>query len=152
MPITTDFQATLNDTYAAALRGVVANHPTTTMEDLQTLVAEYPELGQVSLAELLSEPGKGKAPKATRKATGTKKNTRGKSPRWNMRTEEGREALKTAVLEGLRELGGEDVRAEQLRKRVEASAAQLRAMLNRLIEEGVLTYTGKARGTRYSLV
>jgi hypothetical protein len=68
-----------------------------------------------------------------------------------VRTEAGRAALQQAVVQALRDAGGSDVRAEQLRS-LGATPAQLRATLNGLIEDGVVSYTGQARGTRYSLV
>ncbi|KIG17946.1 hypothetical protein DB30_02161 [Enhygromyxa salina] len=76
----------------------------------------------------------------------------GRSRAWNVRTDEGRAELDAAVLEGLAALGGKDVRAEGLRKRLGATPHQLRTALNRHIGSGAVTYTGQARGTRYSLV
>ncbi|KIG11812.1 hypothetical protein DB30_02416 [Enhygromyxa salina] len=55
------------------------------------------------------------------------------------------------MLEALTAHGGEAVAATQLRQSLNADPTQLRTSLNRLIERGLVTFTGKARGTRYSL-
>jgi hypothetical protein len=75
----------------------------------------------------------------------------GEAHKRNVRTETGREAFDHEVLEALRAQGGDTVAATQLRESIDAEPTQLRTALNRLIERGLVTFTGKARGTRYSL-
>ncbi len=69
----------------------------------------------------------------------------------NVRTETGREYFDEEVLATLRQTGGDTVAATTLREMIGADPTQLRTALNRLIERGLVTFTGKARGTRYSL-
>jgi hypothetical protein len=70
----------------------------------------------------------------------------------NVRTETGREQFDDEVLATLQRAGGEMVAATQLREMIGgADPTQLRTSLNRLISQGKVTFSGKARGTRYSL-
>ncbi|MCA9650923.1 MAG: hypothetical protein H6712_11550 [Myxococcales bacterium] len=66
----------------------------------------------------------------------------------NTRTREGREALDQAIIAFLKEQA-EPVRALDIRKGVGGTAAQIRTRLNVLIEQGKVTYKGRASGTRY---
>lgn len=164
--ISSAFQDALAAQAKAALVEVVAANPRISVKDLAELVAGNPNLGSLTLDELLggepSKPGRGRgrrpgaaAPAAAaggavaaprkggRKGGGTHKR--------NVRTEAGREHFETEVLAALKEAGGENVAATQLRNLLDADPTQLRTILNRLIERGVVTFTGKARGTRYSM-
>lgn len=166
------FQDALADQAKAALVTIVANNPKTTVKDLKDLISDNPALGTLSLNELLGAgggarggvrgPRKTKAPKAAppaavkpaapaaaaapRKAGGG-----GGSAKRNVRTEAGREQFDSEVLEALKAQGGDNVSATSLREAIGAEPTQLRTSLNRLIERGIVTFTGKARGTRYSL-
>jgi hypothetical protein len=168
MSITAQYQKSMHDAARDALRSLLANHPNTSVADLRELVADNPSLGTVTLAELLGgavkSPGKkrgrpAKAAKAAapdaggdmgKKATAGKKGGKGRDE-WNTHTGEGRAALDRAVLESLAAFGGVGVSAEALRARLGATPAQLRSSLNRHIEAGDVSFSGKARGTRYSL-
>ena len=66
----------------------------------------------------------------------------------NTRTREGREALDQAIIAFLKEQA-EPVRALDIRKGVGGTAAQIRTRLNVLIEQGKVTYKGRASATRY---
>lgn len=168
MSITAQYQKSLSDAARDALRSLLANHPSTSVADLRELVAENPSLGSVTLAELLGGEGKapsgrGRKPKAgaavrmaapdADKKGGATKRAKVAPVRdeWNTHTAEGRAALDRAVLESLAAFGGVGVSAEALRARLGATPAQLRSSLNRHIEAGDVSFTGKARGTRYSL-
>lgn len=168
MSITAQYQKSLSDAARDALRSLLANHPSTSVADLRELVAENPSLGSVTLADLLggdaprgpgrprkgTKPGKAAASDAgDKKAGATKRAKAGPAIRdeWNTHTSEGRDALDRAVLESLAAFGGVGVSAEALRARLGATPAQLRSSLNRHIEAGDVSFTGKARGTRYSL-
>ncbi|MCA9652038.1 MAG: hypothetical protein KC501_19130 [Myxococcales bacterium] len=70
------------------------------------------------------------------------------SKKHNTRTREGREALDQAILSFLKEQS-EPVRALDVRKGVGGTAAQIRTRLNVLIEQGKVTFKGRASGTRY---
>ncbi|WP_146662634.1 winged helix DNA-binding protein [Enhygromyxa salina] len=167
------FQDALADQSKAALVAIIAKNPGTTVRDLKQLVSDNPMLGSITLGGLLGVDGPargrggrpkgsgstvapaaaagavavGGAPRKIGKAAPRK----GAAHKRNVRTEAGREALDKEVLEALTAHGGEAVAATQLRQSLNADPTQLRTSLNRLIERGLVTFTGKARGTRYSL-
>lgn len=68
----------------------------------------------------------------------------------NTRTPEGRAQYDTAVFDAV-STAGKPLGSSALRKKVGGTPLQLRTALNRLIEDGKVTYEGKARATRYSL-
>ena len=65
------------------------------------------------------------------------------------RTGAGRRAYQAALLEVLK-ASSSPVSAPDLRDAVGGTPDQARRALNRLIEDGAVAYTGKARGTRYT--
>jgi hypothetical protein len=163
------FQDALADQAKSALVTIVAENPKTTVRDLKDLIGNNPALGTLTLSELLGASGRAAARKGPQKA-----NKPGRPPgpvvrkgggggaaapaggggvahKRNVRTETGREAFDHEVLEALKAQGGDAVAATQLRESIDAEPTQLRTALNRLIERGLVTFTGKARGTRYSL-
>jgi single-strand DNA-binding protein len=86
------------------------------------------------------------APVAKRKSAG------GGGGKRNVRTEAGRDQFDEDALTALRDAGGDSVSATTLRNALgNTDPIQLRTSLNRLIAKGLVTFTGKARGTRYSL-
>ena len=149
------FQDALADHAKAALVEIVANNPKTSVKDLRDLVGDNPALGGVTLSELLgASGGRGGRRKASAPGKGKGKGgapRKGGAHKRNVRTESGREAFDTEVLDALKTHGGDTVAATQLRESLNADPTQLRTSLNRLIERGVVTFTGKARGTRYSM-
>jgi hypothetical protein len=174
------FQQALADQAKAALADVVASQPKTTVAELAELVAANPTLGTITLGDLLGggatksappTPTRGRpgrkpaaaapaavapaaapaAPAAPKRKVVAPPASSGGGKKRNVRTEAGRESFDTDVLNALKELGGDTVAATNLRERLGADPTQLRASLNRLIEKGLVTFTGKARGTRYSL-
>jgi hypothetical protein len=167
------FQDALADQSKAALAAIVAKNPGTTVRDLKQLVSDNPMLGSITLGGLLGvgdvARGRGGRPKgsgsnaaaaavaaaggavAPRKVGKPAAARKGAAHKRNVRTETGREALDKEVLEALTAHGGDAVAATQLRQSLNADPTQLRTSLNRLIERGLVTFTGKARGTRYSL-
>lgn len=172
MSLLARYRESLAQIASQALRDLVAQHPHTSVADLRELVASDPSLGSLTLSQLLgrgdakaktsaipkrSAPARpGKAPAAAKPSVPrqtqlpfapTSKKTR---EQWNTLTAEGRAALDHAVLESLTALG-QSVSAEALRARLGATPAQLRSSLNRHIEAGAVSYSGQARGTRYSL-
>jgi hypothetical protein len=166
--ISSAFQDALAAQAKAALVEVVAANPKITVKDLAGLVADNPTLGSLSLNDLLggapapakpvARVGRRKAaPPPARKAASaaapaaSAAAAKGGEVKRNVRTEAGREAFEQEVLGAIRELGGNNIAAGQLRSLLNSEPTQLRAALNRLIERGILTFTGKARGTRYTL-
>jgi predicted transcriptional regulator len=160
------FLTTFHDAIAsqarAALISVVASQPNTTVAELAELVAANPSLGATTLNTLLGGGGaapkrKGRPPgKAASAASASasappaaRKPKAGGKP--NVRTEAGREQFDQELLAALTAAGGDSVSASTLREAVGGDPNQIRAALNRLIESGVATFSGKARGTRYSL-
>jgi hypothetical protein len=172
MSITVVYDKAMDDAAVAALHSVVTNHPSTTIADLRELLAGHPRLGDVTLTEMFgaapvrakagrpkgsksaAKPAAAARPAAQAAAPAEAKKPAGKRAKregGETRTAEGRAALDQAVLEGLTALGGSNVSAEALRKRIGTTPAQLRASLNRHIQAGDVSFTGKARGTRYTL-
>lgn len=149
------------------LCGLIAEHPTTAVVDLRELLAEHPSLGSVTLAELVGRAGTKVRAVAQRQPTLKPERTKPSAPavrrdtkapkagqprdKWDTQTAEGRAALDRAVIESLSVFGGVSVSAEALRARLGATPAQLRSSLNRHIEAGDVSFSGQARGTRYSL-
>jgi len=74
----------------------------------------------------------------------------GKAKAVNTRTPEGRGAYDEALFKAL-EASGAPTGAGALISKVGGTSLQARAGLARLIEAGRITWTGKARGTKYSL-
>lgn len=158
--ISTAFQDALAAQAKAALVEVVAANSRITVKDLGELLAANPSLGSLTLDELLGaapEGGRGRggrrkaAAPAGAPAAARKPGRKGAAHKRNVRTETGREAFDAEVLEALKQHGGDNVAATTLRNSLDADPTQLRTALNRLIERGIVTFTGKARGTRYSL-
>ncbi len=65
------------------------------------------------------------------------------------RTVAGREAYQAAVLEAIAK-AGDWTSAAEVRSQVGGTPIQFRAAVNRLIEDGRVRFTGKARATRYA--
>ena len=172
--ISSAFQDALAAQAKAALVEVVAGNPKITVSDLRHLFASNPNLGNLTLGELLgagpkADPGRGDRRKgaaapaapvgAPRKAAGGAHKGgahkggahKGDAHKRNVRTEAGRDAFEAEVLSTLKDQGGHHVAATQLRTALDADPTQLRTALNHLIERGIVTFTGKARGTRYSI-
>jgi DNA-binding transcriptional ArsR family regulator len=162
-----EFMATLIESFheavagraEAALVSLAARKPQTTVAELAELLATNPTLGATTLGTLLGSgkqrrrgrpPGRKAA--ATRREPKPKRKAGGAAVERNVRTEAGREQFDQDVLAALRELGGDSVSATPLREAIGGGdPIQLRTSLNRLISKGLVTFSGKARGTRYSL-
>ena len=142
MTIIKQFESALHAAHVHALRDALTSKATAAQ--LRELITDYPALGELTLAELFDSgaPKKARARKAPKSS---------QPAGFDARTPAGRAALERAVLGALADLGGENIAAEEIRKRSGATAAQIRTTLNRAIEAGTVTYTGQARGTRYSL-
>lgn len=164
MSITVDYDKAMDDAAVAALHSVVTTNPSTTIADLRALLSSHPRLGNVTLSEMFGRGSAAARPARLAKAAGKSaaapasggakksaaKRAKGRGA-GETRTAEGRSALDQAVIESLTALGGTNVAAEAIRKRIGTTPAQLRASLNRHIQAGDVSFTGKARGTRYSL-
>ncbi len=71
-------------------------------------------------------------------------------PTVNTRTPAGRAAYDKAIFQALTDIG-EPVGVAKLMARAGGTNLQARAALNRLIDAGKVSWTGKARGTRYNV-
>ena len=87
---------------------------------------------------------------AAAKASGGGSSTKSAGKGVNTRTPEGRAQYDAAVYEAVSS-AGKPIGSSKLRKAAGGTPLQMRTALNRLIEEGKVTYEGKARATRYSL-
>ncbi len=103
-------------------------------------------------------PKAAKAPKAAPKSRGRKAQAPkakaakpAKSADVETRTATGRARYDESVLAAIKGFG-KPMSAEELRASVGGTPLQARASLARLINAGTITWEGKARGTRYSLV
>jgi predicted transcriptional regulator len=146
------FHEALSAQAEAALIDVVAAHPNMTVAELAEVLAANPKLGATTLAKLF---GGTPTPKRRGRPPGRKAKPAGggggaRKP--NVRSAAGREQFEDALLAALTDAGGDSVSATTLREAVGGDPAQVRTTLNRLIERGLVTFSGKARGTRYSLV
>lgn len=141
------FQDALADHAKAALVDIVTKNPKTSVKDLRALVSDNPALGDITLNELLNGSGGSRSSGGGRKGKARKAGARKR----NVRTEAGRAAFDAEVMDALKAAGGNTVAATTLREALGADSTQLRTSLNRLIEQGLVTFTGKARGTRYSM-
>jgi hypothetical protein len=120
----------------------------------------HPEGLREAAPKVLGRPGRpgrksvAKAPaeaKPTREAAAPAKAGKAKAeplPEVNTRTPAGRAAFDKAVFEALKAIGG-PAGAGEIQRRVGGTNMQVRSAVNRLIEAGQVTWTGKARGTRY---
>ena len=117
-------------------------------------------VSQIIAWALPGKTGGGKAPRPTAKPNGVPSGkaaakpaagaSKGGSKAVNTRTPEGRAKYDAAVYDAVA-AAGQPVGSSKLRKSVGGTPLQLRTALNRLIEDGKVTYEGKARATRYSL-
>ena len=90
------------------------------------------------------------APAAAAEGKQGKQRRGGKAKAVNTRTAEGRSAYDEALFQAVKESGG-PAGAGALIARAGGSSLQARAGLARLIEAGRITWSGKARGTKYSV-
>jgi hypothetical protein len=94
--------------------------------------------------------GEARAEKAAEKPEGEGKARRAKPKAVNTRTPEGRANYDEALFQALEASGG-PTGAGALIAKVGGTSLQARAGLARLIEAGRITWSGKARGTKYSV-
>lgn len=135
---------------------------TTTLESLvaQMTVAELAQRSGRSISDVielvLSQSG---SPRARSSGNGERKRgakaapapaaPRGKKGSAQVRTQAGRASYDESVLAAVKASKGK-AKAEELRKKIGGTPPQLRAALARLIENGKVKSTGKARGTAYT--
>jgi predicted ArsR family transcriptional regulator len=105
------------------------------------------ELGDTIRRLTINELRAGGASRSgTRSGASATKSTHGDGV--DTRTGAGRRAYQEALL-ALLSQSDEPMAAPDLRRQLGGTPDQARRALNRLIETGAVTYTGKARGTRY---
>jgi hypothetical protein len=162
------FERDFNSAVEAVERDVFIN---LVCENPQLTLAELTRLGKGKFAGLLSsvsvgdlieaggapvrgaaidlkpKNGRVKAINGTAAVNGT--NGKHRSKPVNTRTPEGRKAYDAAVLAAVEE-AERPIKAPEITAIVGGTALQVRKALARLIEEGKITWEGKARGMRYS--
>ncbi|MBL4687242.1 MAG: hypothetical protein JKY37_21780 [Nannocystaceae bacterium] len=109
-------------------------------------------VGEIVEYAMRSKPGATAARTAAQgsKATTPAPSKGGRARKVDTRTAGGREAYQEAVLDVL--VGsGKPTAAAFIRRKAGGTPLQARAALNRLIEGGKVTFSGKARATRYTL-
>ena len=148
MSLRQQFQDTLTKQQPAVLRSIIAN--TTTVKDLRALLTAHPELSNITLDELCNPP-KRLLPKTPKVVDELITKVSYKRAKFNLRTAEGRDALDEAVY-AILEAAGPDAALASSDIKINATPAQLRASLARLIEQERVTWSGQARGTRYSVL
>jgi hypothetical protein len=160
------FEREFNSAVEAVERDVFIN---LVCENPQLTLAELTKLGKGKFASLLGsvsvgdiiEGGRGPV-RATSETShlegngagrkpGKAKPSKGKARAVNTRTPEGRKAYDNAVYEVVKE-AETPIKAPEITVRVGGTALQVRKSLARLIETGAVTWEGKARGMRYTIV
>jgi len=96
-------------------------------------------------------PAEAAAPAEAKGRGGARPARGGKAKAVNTRTAEGRTEYDEALFQAVKEHGG-PVGAGALISKVGGTSLQARAGLARLIEAGRITWSGKARGTKYSVL
>jgi hypothetical protein len=147
------FEREFNSAVEAVERDVFIN---LVLENPQLTLAELTKLGKGKFASLLSSVSVGDIIEGGRAAKGEdKKGKKGKKKQKtktvNTRTPEGRRAYDAAVYSVV-EGAGRPIKAPEITSQVGGTALQVRKSLARLIEAGKVTWEGKARGMKYSLV
>lgn len=110
-----------------------------------------PKPAKAAKAAPKSRGRKAQAPKAQAPKAQAPKAKAAKSAEVETRTATGRARYDESVLAAIKGFG-KPMSAEELRASVGGTPLQARASLARLINAGTITWEGKARGTRYSLV
>lgn len=105
-------------------------------ENLLFLVLESRDAGEVAPARPSSTKPKKKPP------------TNAPSNDVNTRTIEGRNQLDAAIIECVSK-ADEPISANSIRSETGGTPQQVRTALNRLIEQGKMKFSGRARGTKY---
>ena len=107
--------------------------------------------GVAAKAAARAAPAEAAAPALAKGRGGAGKARAGKAKSVNTRTAEGRAEYDEALFQAVKENGG-PVGAGVLIAKVGGTSLQARAGLARLIEAGRITWSGKARGTKYSVL
>lgn len=164
-PRVSSFEREFNSAVEAVERDVFIN---LVCENPQLTLAELTKLGKGKFASLLGsvsvgdiiEGGRGPVRASTSeigqldgaaRKPGKTKPSKGKARAVNTRTPEGRKAYDNAVYEVVK-AAETPIKAPEITVRVGGTALQVRKSLARLIETGAVTWEGKARGMRYTIV
>lgn len=147
----TDLSADIASSIREALIQAILSNPKATIADLLDLARgeNAPMLREITLGQLADAGGGRKRSKTAKASAKPVRKTTGEV---NTRTAAGRAAFEEAILNALGELGGGPVSGQDVRTKVGGTSLQVRTAMNRLIEADKVTFEGKARGTKYSLV
>jgi hypothetical protein len=150
---------TIGEIVSAAMQGLAAAQA---MQERAARAAEddgNTETGPTLVVEEITKvEAKTEAPKKQKKSKEKKKappRTAEESDALDLTTPEARKQYEGAILKAFRSLkatGKEDaVSSTAMREIVGGTSAQFRGIVNEMIENGRVSYSGKARGTRYWL-
>lgn len=157
------FVAAFEDGKRQICLDLLRTYPQITVAEVLTAGGDLGKLlGSLTVGEILGQeprrsPPQPRTPPAARPVQGPVKPAAPQKPaaeaaegprEVNTRTPAGRAAFDIVVFEALKGIAG-PAGAGELQKRVGGTNMQVRTAVNRLIEQGRVTWTGKARGTRY---
>lgn len=157
MSLSQQFQQSSNTSF----RDAIFANPKAPIQELIDMVQSNASLHGLTFGEVIMN-GAAKPSNGVAKASAAPKNGKAKklSPpkagkvdgSIDVRTDEGRAALDARVLATLKELGGSKVSANAIRDAIPGlTGNQCRAAMDRLIQAGSASYSGKARGMVYHL-
>lgn len=148
--ITSDIENSIRD---ALITAILSNRGATIADLLALTSGEHGSmLREITLGQLADAVGGNPTMRVKAKRKSQAKPAQSRPGKVNTRTQAGREAYDKAILGALEELGGGPVPGSAIKVKVGGTPLQARTALNRLIEAGSVTFEGKARGTKYSLV
>ena len=155
MTLSKKFTEVTREALPSVLHGVITDE--TTVTELCELIRDNPDVAALPLSSIV---GKCRRPntitklvtRVTFKPAVTVTSSAEPYALLNTRTSEGRDALDASVLISMKVLGVNVAARQLLTAHPGVTANQLRASLTRLCNAGTVTWSGKARGTRYHLV
>lgn len=147
MPASPKLQTQVERAVREALIASLRDDPGMTVDKLIGLRKEYPEVGNITVGELMH--GTGRGGRGRRSGVGSRPSQAVEARDVDTRSGVGREAYDGAVMDLLRSAKGSMTSAQEIRRKVGGTPEQARRALNRLIETSGVKYAGKARATRY---
>lgn len=147
-----EYETAVQQASIVAFIATARRHPDVTLGELGELAVEY-GLGELSIHRMFVDENfmdfSTALPKALPAATKRKAaKTSDKKDYVTLRTVKQREAYRLKVLDANTD---EWQAAPEIQSVTSGTPAQVRSTLNSLIEEGLLSFKGQARGTRYKL-
>lgn len=143
-----EYDEAVHKASVVAFIAIARRHPDVTLGEVMDLAKEY-GIGDLTIHRLFIDDNfmdfDAAKPKALPQTGPT---TQGRDEVVSLRTVKDREEFRLAVLDSCT---GEWLAAAEIRHSSEGTSAQVRKVLNDLIEEGLVEYKGQTRNTRYRL-